>query len=172
MAKVNVRLRSFSRSLPMTLLLAREAVMSRFRISLNLFGITEQQWRVLRAASSVSQIEVTKLAQATHLLAPSLSRILKDLEARALITRQRATGDQRRSRIAISAKGIELMAAVAPYSEEIYGEIYAAFGAERMERLQSLLKELTETVNALPAPEYGQDAANTSQSDGATLHES
>ena len=75
---VNVKLRSFSKSLPMALLLAREAVMNRFRPALNMFNITEQQWRVLRALSSIKEIEVMELAKVTYLLAPSLLPIKTD----------------------------------------------------------------------------------------------
>ena len=95
--KMKVRLRSFSNSLPMSLLKARESVMQRFRSSLRLFNITEQQWRVLRALSSVESIEVTVLAKATFLLAPSLSRILKDLEERHLVIKTPVAKDLRRS---------------------------------------------------------------------------
>ncbi len=150
----NVKLRSFSKSLPMSLLLAREAVMQRFRTSLHLFNITEQQWRVLRALSSINEIEVTALAKVTYLLTPSLSRILKDIEARGFIIRRSAPEDMRRALISISPMGLKVIDAVAPYSEGIYGEIYQAFGKERMDHLQQLLKELTETLNALPPITY------------------
>jgi homoprotocatechuate degradation regulator HpaR len=138
----------------MSLLLAREAVMNRFRSSLHLFNITEQQWRVLRALNAVSEIEVTELANATSLLAPSLSRILRDLEARKLVVRRRAPDDHRRALISISPSGLTLIDAVAPYSEEIYAEVTETFGADKMETLQALLKELTEALNALPPTKY------------------
>ncbi len=77
-------MREFSRSLPMSLLRAREAVMRQFRPSLRSHGLTEQQWRILRALTAVDEIEVTELARVAFLLGPSLSRILRDLEARAL----------------------------------------------------------------------------------------
>ena len=54
--------------------------MNYFRPGLHHFGITEQQWRVLRALTTVETIEVLALAEATFLLPPSLSRILKDLD--------------------------------------------------------------------------------------------
>ena len=76
-------MREFSRSLPMSLLRAREAVMRQFRPSLRNHGLTEQQWRILRALTAVDTIEVTELARVAFLLGPSLSRILRDLEARA-----------------------------------------------------------------------------------------
>src|SRR6202051_4457534 len=74
-------MREFSRSLPMSLLRAREAVMRQFRPSLRNHGLTEQQWRILRALTAVDAIEVTELARVAFLLGPSLSRILRDLEA-------------------------------------------------------------------------------------------
>lgn len=144
--QVVVKLRSFSRSLPMSLLLAREAVMQRFRSSLHLFGITEQQWRVLRALNTVEEIEVTALARATSLLPPSLSRILRDLDERGLIVRAPAENDLRKSLIAISPDGQKLIDAVAPYSDEIYAEITSTFGEEKLARLQDLLRELTQVT--------------------------
>jgi homoprotocatechuate degradation regulator HpaR len=152
--QVVVKLRSFSRSLPMSLLLAREAVMLRFRSSLQLFGITEQQWRVLRALNTVSEIEVTALARATSLLPPSLSRILRDLDARGLIVRKTAEDDMRKSLIAISPGGAKLIDAVGPYSDEIYAEITSTFGEEKLAQLQELLKELIRVTDALPLVDH------------------
>jgi homoprotocatechuate degradation regulator HpaR len=86
-------MREFSRSLPMSLLRAREAVMRHFRPSLRDHGLTEQQWRILRALASIDAIEVTELARVAFLLGPSLSRILRDLEARHLIERKVVKAD-------------------------------------------------------------------------------
>ena len=96
-------MREFSRSLPMSLLRAREAVMRQFRPSLRNHGLTEQQWRILRALTAVEAIEVTELARMAFLLGPSLSRILRDLEARQLVERKTAEVDQRRAVVSISA---------------------------------------------------------------------
>jgi hypothetical protein len=89
-----VPMREFSRSLPMSLLRAREAVMRQFRPSLRNHGLTEQQWRILRALAAIDAIEVTELARVAFLLGPSLSRILRDLEARQLIERRTAKADR------------------------------------------------------------------------------
>src|SRR5258707_7721164 len=113
-------MREFSRSLPMSLLRAREAVMRQFRPSLRNHGLTEQQWRILRALAAVEAIEVTELARVAFLLGPSLSRILRDLEARHLIERRTPETDLRRGVVSISAKGLKLIEAVAPTSETIY----------------------------------------------------
>lgn len=139
-------MREFSRSLPMSLLRAREAVMRQFRPSLRNHGLTEQQWRILRALTAVEAIEVTELARMAFLLGPSLSRILRDLEARQLIERVTAAADQRRGVVSISSKGLRLIEAVAPTSETIYAEISRRFGARRLSELQEMLGALEQSL--------------------------
>src|SRR5438477_1119145 len=99
----SVPMRDFSRSLPMALLRAREQVMRHFRPSLRAHGLTEQQWRILRALAAADDIEVTELARLAYLLGPSLSRILRDLEDRRLIRRRSVKADLRRSMVSITA---------------------------------------------------------------------
>lgn len=153
-AGTRVHLRHFSRSLPMSLLRAREAVMRQFRPSLRAHGMTEQQWRVLRALSSVRQIAVTDLARATFLLGPSLSRILQDLDERRLIQREPSAADLRRGLLSISPAGSALIDAATPHSEAIYGEITARLGADKLATLQALLRELEEVLADMAAREF------------------
>ena len=146
-----VPMREFSRSLPMSLLRAREAVMRQFRPSLRQHGLTEQQWRILRALAAVETIEVTELARVAFLLGPSLSRILRDLEARRLIERKVARADLRRADVSITAKGLKLIEAVAPSSEAIYAAITKRYGARKLGELQEMLAVLETSLAELPA---------------------
>ena len=154
-----VPIRDFSRSLPMSLLRAREAVMRQFRPSLRQHGLTEQQWRILRALAAVENIEATELAQTAFLLGPSLSRILRYLEARQLIERRLASADQRRSVLSISAKGLKLMEEVAPSSEAIYAAITRRYGARKLAELQDMLGVLERSLSGMEAAkESGAEA--------------
>jgi homoprotocatechuate degradation regulator HpaR len=153
-----VPMRDFSLSLPMSLLRAREAVMRQFRPALRDHGLTEQQWRILRALASVETIEVTELAHVAFLLGPSLSRILRDLEARHLIERRAAQADLRRGVVSISAKGLKLIETVAPTSEAIYAAITRSFGARKLAELQAMLHALEGSLAELGArDEEGDD---------------
>lgn len=152
-------MRDFSRSLPMSLLRAREAVMRQFRPSLREHGLTEQQWRILRALASIETVEVTELARTAFLLGPSLSRILRDLEARNLIERKTAKADQRRSMVSISEKGVKLMASVAPSSEAIYAEITRRYGASKLGELQEMLGQLELCLASVDATDEITDEA-------------
>jgi len=153
-------MRDFSRSLPMSLLRAREAVMRQFRPSLRDHGLTEQQWRILRALAAVDSIEVTELARVAFLLGPSLSRILRDLEARHLIERRVAKADQRRGLVSISARGVKLIETVAPSSEAIYAAITRRYGARKLRELQGMLHELEGTLSALHSEGEGTGEAD------------
>ncbi len=139
-------MRDFSRSLPMALLKAREAVMDRFRPSLREFGITEQQWRVLRALYGRGEVETGALAGLCCLLTPSLSRILKHLEATGLVSRRPAPSDQRRTLVTISTEGRALLERRAPLSEAQYRAIEEAFGKERIDALYGTLGDLVEAL--------------------------
>jgi homoprotocatechuate degradation regulator HpaR len=144
-----VPMREFSRSLPMSLLRAREAVMRQFRPSLRRHDLTEQQWRILRALAAIEAIEVTELARTAFLLGPSLSRILRDLDARGLIERKTAKTDLRRGVISISEKGLKLMEVVAPSSEAIYAAITKRYGAKKLAELQDMLGALEASLVGL-----------------------
>jgi homoprotocatechuate degradation regulator HpaR len=144
-----VPMREFSRSLPMSLLRAREAVMRQFRPSLRRYDLTEQQWRILRALAAIDAIEVTELARTAFLLGPSLSRILRDLEARRLIERRTAKADLRRGVVSISEKGVRLMEVVAPSSEAIYAAITKRYGARKLTELQDMLGALEASLAGL-----------------------
>ncbi len=133
-------LRSFDESLPMALLRAREAIMRRFRPILGAHDVTEQQWRVLRALDAAGEpITVGDLVERTFILGPSLSRMLAALDDRGLITRSTDSDDARRSQVTISPPGRRLVAAIAPHSETVYGEISSQLGHADLERLYDLL---------------------------------
>ena len=153
-------MREFSRSLPMALLRAREAVMRQFRPSLRQHGLTEQQWRILRALAAIDAIEVSELARTAFLLGPSLSRILRDLEARRLIERKSAKSDMRRAVVSISERGLKLMEMVAPSSEAIYAEITRRYGAKKLADLQEMLGALEASLEGLDVAAAGNGQEN------------
>lgn len=153
-------MRQFSRSLPMLLLRAREAVMRQFRPMLREYGVTEQQWRVLRALHAVPAAEVSELARTTFLRAPSLSRILKDLDQRGLVVRRADAHDHRRSRIALDAAGVTLIEQISPRSEAIYRDIARRLGMEKFDRLQDLLRELEAELLRDAPPDDDVDEAS------------
>lgn len=128
--------------------------MERFRPHLRRHRVTEQQWRVLRALSSVDRTTAGVLADLTVLSAPSLSRILRDLARRKLIFRKGSRTDQRSSWISLSAAGRAFLERAAPESEAAYQAIEQAVGRARLGELQQILDDLRARLDA-PAPPPG-----------------
>ena len=132
------------RSLAISLLRAREAVMSRFRPMLAEHGVTEQQWRVLRVLAEDGTLDATEVAARAFILGPSLTRMIKSLEERSLIVRLKDDHDGRRVLLSISPAGQNLLDRVMPTSRRIYEEIDAQFGKQRTEALLTMLEDLAE----------------------------
>jgi homoprotocatechuate degradation regulator HpaR len=137
-----LHLRSFDRSLPMSLLRAREAVMKKFIPSLQEHGLSTQQWRSIRALVQEDGLEISTLANRCHLLLPSMSRIIQNLEARDLIERRSVKADQRRNAIFLTDAGRELFKEIEPKSAERYEFITHQFGEDKLEQLYGLLQDL------------------------------
>lgn len=141
--KDGATMRDFRHSLPMALLKAREAAMSRFRPMLREHGLTEQQWRTIRTISAYERIDASELARRSFLLSPSLTRILQFLERENIIRRSSDPNDQRRSVLALTRKGQQIFSEVAFDSEILYHEIEADFGADKLAQLYELLAEFS-----------------------------
>ncbi|MCO6390734.1 homoprotocatechuate degradation operon regulator HpaR [Aliihoeflea aestuarii] len=134
-----------SRSLPISLLRAREAVMVRFRPLLASHDLTEQQWRVIRMLGETSPLDASDLAERACILAPSLTRIIKSLEERGLIRRERDDGDARRALLSLNPAGRDLIRTVMPQSNAIYMRLQARYGHDKVEILIDMLNELAAT---------------------------
>ena len=140
-------MRPFDRSLPMSLLLAREAVMKGFREVIQRRDLSEQQWRIIRALVDADKMETGVLADRVKLLRPSLTRILLTLEQRGIVKKHRRDTDRRFSYISLTAKGKMLFSEIAPYSEQEYQRIEKKIGKKKLNQLYELLDLLTTSLS-------------------------
>ena len=109
--------------------------------------LTEQQWRVLRTLTEAGPLEATELAERSFILAPSLTRMIKSLEERALITRARHEKDGRRVLLEITPGGRALIRKLKPESQAIFADLEAQFGKERMRKLLAQLDALADALS-------------------------
>jgi homoprotocatechuate degradation regulator HpaR len=137
-------LRRFSDSLPMLLLRARETAMARFRPILHAHGITEQQWRALRALNDLGELTAAGLASECSILAPSMTRILRKLAERNWVEIERSQRDQRELKVRITALGQSLVDAVGPEVEAEYARLCEQLHPERLAALYEDLQHLIE----------------------------
>jgi homoprotocatechuate degradation regulator HpaR len=142
-----VRLRH--RNLPLLLLQARERVIAHFRPILNANGITEQQWRIVRVLLETPALEPREIGALCRISSPSLAGVLARMEELGLVVRQRVAHDQRRVRVALTARARTLAARMAPEIDATYRRIEDVLGCDFGVRFQQMLDEL---LAILPAP--------------------
>ncbi len=134
------------RNLPLLLLQAREVVLARFRPILNAHGVTEQQWRVVRALVERGTLEPRQIGDACRISSPSLAGVLARMEALGLVKRERLADDQRRVRVSPTARSRALAITMAPQVDAIYASIEASVGRQTIDRCYALLDELIATL--------------------------
>jgi homoprotocatechuate degradation regulator HpaR len=123
------------RNLPALLLKVRENILAQFRPIISHFGLTEQQWRILRMLDEMGEIEQRELSEACQILSPSLTGILSRMEEIGLISRTRMAEDQRRVTVRISPLGEKIVEAMSPLVTQQYRNVAQAYGPELMDEL-------------------------------------
>jgi len=136
-------------NLPLLLLQAREQVIARFRPILNGHGITEQQWRIVRALIDTGPLEPREIGELCRISSPSLAGVLSRMEELGYIRRKRFDHDQRRLRVSLTPRSRALARRMAPQIEATYRDIETVIGAEFSARFYRALDEL---IGALSPP--------------------
>jgi homoprotocatechuate degradation regulator HpaR len=126
-------------NLPQVFLKARDALMSHFRPILNHFGVTEQQWRILRVLDEHGQLEPRVMCDLCQILSPSMTGVLSRMEDLGLIERERVAADQRRVLVRLAARGDRLIDEIAPLIERQYVLIEQAYGKQLVTDLSAAM---------------------------------
>ena len=116
------------RNLPLLLLQAREAVISRFRPLLKANGLSEQQWRILRALVDEGPMEPRQIVQRCGISSPSLAGVLARMDETGWVRRERFETDARRILVTPAPKSRALVRRLAPQIESLYQEIETLAG--------------------------------------------
>ncbi|WP_299988917.1 homoprotocatechuate degradation operon regulator HpaR [uncultured Ruegeria sp.] len=135
-------IRSTARSLPIALLRARETVMAPIRDMLQDIRLTEQKWRILRVLDELGEVEQSAIAHEACLLLPSVTRILRAMEADGQIVRRKDKEDKRRTMVRITDAGRMILENNLATSSAISSNIEAQMGREKLDQLLDLLEEL------------------------------
>ena len=107
----------------MLLYAAIDAVMPRFRQIFKEFGLTEQQWRVLRVLWDIEEISHSDLARIALIPAPSLVGVVDRLNRMQLVERRQSGLDRRVVLIATTKQGRELREQIMPAVQQSYFEL-------------------------------------------------
>lgn len=144
------------RNLPLLLLHARESVIAHFRPILNAHGVTEQQWRIVRALQEQGALEPRQIGERCRISSPSLAGVLARMDDLGLVRRERLEHDQRRVRVSLTNQSEQLIEKIAPQIEAVYQQLEARIGRDVFERTYALLDELIEAMG--PNCDVGADS--------------
>lgn len=134
------------RNLPLLLLEAREEILSHFRGILNRFGVTEQQWRILRVLHERGDLEPWQIAGACRISSPSLAGILARMHATGMVRRRQSAVDQRRQTVSLTPASKRQVAAMVPLVERQYRLLEDAVGEDTIAALYAVVDTALERV--------------------------
>ena len=129
-------------SLNITLIQAREALITHFRPLLNDAGITDQQWRIIRLLAENGTLDFQDLANQACILRPSLTGILTRLEKANLLVRLKPSNDQRRVFLKLTDDGQKLYTEICSQVDQRYDAIESLLSREKLTQLTALLGDL------------------------------
>jgi homoprotocatechuate degradation regulator HpaR len=139
----NVSNQTYHPNLPLLLAQAREEIISRFRPILNHFGVTEQQWRILRVLRQSEPMEPKQICETCLFLSPSLAGVLARMEEMELVRKERVESDHRRVMVHMTEKSRALVDAVIPLINEQYRLLESVIGERQTSELYDVLHKLT-----------------------------
>ncbi|MCQ4121540.1 MarR family winged helix-turn-helix transcriptional regulator [Rhodococcus tibetensis] len=101
---------ALDRQVCFALAIANRAVLSVYRPLLEPMGLTHPQYLVMLALWGKSPMAVKEIGTALQLDSPTLSPLLKRLEASGLVTRTRSRADERQLNVELTDAGVALRA--------------------------------------------------------------
>lgn len=147
------------RNLPQLMLQAREALMAQFRPILNENGVTEQQWRIVRALLLKGPLEPRQLCELCQISSPSITGVLLRMEEAGWVKRERMVDDQRRVSVSITARSRQLGKRMIPAIEERYAGIEKMVGVEPLQQAYDVLDALLVSLGHTPTDAEASEAS-------------
>src|ERR1700742_2623988 len=146
---------ALERQVCFALSVATRSVLSVYRPILERMGLTHPQYLVMLALWGQSPLAVKELIEMLQLDGPTLSPLLKRLEAAGLVTRTRDPDDERQLRIDLTQKGRALRAEALNVPPAVVAKLGMSLGD--LEELHKGLTTLNEAARraggkALPTP--------------------
>lgn len=136
------------RNLPLLMLQAREQVTACFRPIFRSCGLTEQQWRILRALYEHHEMMISQLAESCLILGPSLTGILQRMIDADLVVKRLDALDTRRFHVSLTKQGRAKFEAMAPLVEDAYANLERRVGKATIAELYRILDDLVTRMDA------------------------
>jgi DNA-binding MarR family transcriptional regulator len=149
---------ALERQVCFALSIATRSVLSIYRPILEPMGLTHPQYLVMLALWGHSPMAVKELTGTLQLDGPTLSPLLKRLEAAGLVTRTRDPGDERQLRISLTEKGRALREQALNVPPTVVAKLGMSLGdLEELHKGLTTLNEAARRAGVKPLPAPGKD---------------
>ena len=149
---------ALERQVCFALSVATRSVLSIYRPILEPMGLTHPQYLVMLALWGKSPLAVKELIEMLQLDGPTLSPMLKRLEAADLVTRTRDPHDERQLRIDLTAKGRALREQALNVPPSVVAKLGMSLGdLEELHKGLTTLNEAARRAGVKPLPAPGKD---------------
>jgi DNA-binding MarR family transcriptional regulator len=112
------------------------------------FGLTGPQLILLQSISTNEKISVTQLSKTVSLSQATVTDITKRLEKRDYITRERSSYDKRKTNIALTEKGKEILKKVPPLLQEQFTERFSKLDLWEQLMIESSFERVVSMMSA------------------------
>ena len=149
---------ALERQVCFALSVAARSVLSVYRPILERMGLTHPQYLVMLALWGQSPLAVKELIEMLQLDGPTLSPLLKRLEAAGLVTRTRDPDDERQLRIDLTQKGRALRAEALNVPPAVVAKLGMSLGdLEELHKGLTTLNEAARRAGVKPLPSPAKD---------------
>jgi MarR family transcriptional regulator, organic hydroperoxide resistance regulator len=139
--------------------IAARSVLSIYRPILEPMGLTHPQYLVMLALWGKSPLAVKELIDMLQLDGPTLSPMLKRLEAASLVARSRDPQDERQLRVALTEKGRDLRQQALKVPPTVVAKLGMSLGElEELHRNLTALNEAARRAGVKPLPAPAKDS--------------
>ncbi|MGD0555434.1 MAG: MarR family transcriptional regulator [Streptosporangiaceae bacterium] len=150
---------ALERQVCFALSIAARSVLSIYRPILEPMGLTHPQYLVMLALWGQSPLAVKELIEMLQLDGPTLSPMLKRLEAADLVTRTRDPQDERQLRIGLTEKGRALRKQALNIPPAVVAKLGMSLGElEELHRGLTALNEAARRADVRPLPAPAKDS--------------
>lgn len=113
------------------------------------FGLKIPEWRVIAVLANESELSQLAIAGKTEMDKMTVSRAVRALEERRLITRSISAHDERARQLRLTAEGRALFAEIAPKALALEARLKAALGEAEFTHLLSALGKLRDAAQQI-----------------------
>jgi MarR family transcriptional regulator, organic hydroperoxide resistance regulator len=150
---------ALERQVCFALSIAARSVLSVYRPILERMGLTHPQYLVMLALWGQSPLAVKELIGMLQLDGPTLSPMLKRLEAAGLVTRARDPLDERQLRVDLTEKGLALRQEALNVPPAVVAKLGLSLGElEELHRGLTTLNDAARRADVRPLPAPAQDS--------------